>query len=174
MTVHALLFYVVALLVLGATALAVTRTNMVHAVLYLVVSFFGSAVLFYLMGAPLLAVLEVIIYAGAIMILFLFIVMMLKVDEPGNRLLSAGQWLPAAGIGALYLAVVALAALSGPGGGAPMRTAVATPRAFGNFLFEHHWLAIEIVSLLLLVILFGILHLGKGGDEPATEGEAGK
>jgi NADH-quinone oxidoreductase subunit J len=172
MTLHAFLFYLVGLLVLGTTAVAVTRQHMVHAVLYLVVSFFGSAVLFYLLGAPLLAVLEIIIYAGAIMILFLFIVMMLRVEEPQGGLLPHGRWLPAAGIGGVYLAVVALAAVSEPDGGAPLMTAVATPRAFGSYVFTHHWLAIEIVSLLLLVILFGILHLGKG--ENRGQEEAGK
>ena len=67
-----------------------------HAIVYLVVSFFATALLFYLLGAPFLALLEMIIYAGAIMVLFLFIVMMLKI---GATPVTAGrgcrQWLPA-------------------------------------------------------------------------------
>ena len=73
MTFHGFLFYVLAAVILVTTGLAITRRNLVHAVVYLVLSFFGSAMLFYLLGAPILAALEVIIYAGAIMILFLFI-----------------------------------------------------------------------------------------------------
>ena len=67
---------------MAATAVAITRRNLVHAVVYLIFSFFGTAMLFYLFGAPLLAALEVIIYAGAIMVLFLFVVMMIRVESP--------------------------------------------------------------------------------------------
>ena len=73
-----------------------------HAIVYLVLSFFGTALLFYLLGAPFLAVLEVIIYAGAIMVLFLFIVMMLEIKPPEKSLGPyLRQWLPAAVLGAL-------------------------------------------------------------------------
>ncbi len=161
MTIYALLFYTIAVLILAATALAVTRKNLVHSVVYLVISFFGSAVLFYLMGAPLLAALEVIIYAGAIMILFLFIIMMLKTEELQEHLLPMGQWVPAAGIGVAYLVVIFAAAFADPNGTLPLKTAVVKPVVFGQYLFQTHWLSIEIVSLLLLVILFGILHLGQ-------------
>ena len=78
MTIYSIIFYLLALLILGSTAMAITRRNLVHAVIYLIFSFFGSAMLFYLFGAPFLAVLEVIIYAGAIMVLFLFIVIMMR------------------------------------------------------------------------------------------------
>ena len=80
MTLYSVIFYVLAALILVSTGFAITRRNLVHAVVYLIISFFGSALLFYLLGAPLLAALEVIIYAGAIMVLFLFIIMMLKVE----------------------------------------------------------------------------------------------
>lgn len=165
MTIYALLFYTIAVLVLVATGLAVTRKNLVHAVIYLVISFFGSAALFYLMGAPLLAVLEVIIYAGAIMILFLFIIMMLKTEELQENLLPLGQWLPAAGLSLVYLAVIVAAAFADPEALLPLKTAVAAPVVFGHYLFQNHWLSIEIVSLLLLVVLFGILHLGQKSDK---------
>ena len=66
--------------IVAATAMAITRRNVMHAIVYLVMSFIGSSLLFYLLGAPFLAVLELVIYAGAIMVLFLFIVMMLRVE----------------------------------------------------------------------------------------------
>ncbi|MGD8302339.1 MAG: NADH-quinone oxidoreductase subunit J, partial [Desulfobacterales bacterium] len=67
MTLYAFIFYILAVAIVVTTGLAITRRNLVHAVVYLVFSFFGSAMMFYLFGAPFLAVLEVIIYAGAIM-----------------------------------------------------------------------------------------------------------
>ena len=78
MTVYAIIFYVVAGFILVATGLAITRRHPVHAVVYLILSFLGSALLFYLLGAPFLAALEIIIYAGAIMVLFLFVIMLLR------------------------------------------------------------------------------------------------
>ena len=79
MTLYAIIFYILAAIVLAATVLAVTSRNVMHAIIYVVVSFFAMAPLFYLLGAPFLALLEIIIYAGAIMVLFLFVVMMLKI-----------------------------------------------------------------------------------------------
>ena len=72
-------FYGLGAVIVAATALAVTRRNVMHAIVCLALSFIGSALLIYLLGAPFLAVLEVVIYAGAIMVLFLFIVMMLEI-----------------------------------------------------------------------------------------------
>ncbi len=173
MTVHGIIFYLISALILVATGLAVTRKNMVHAVVYLVFSFFGSALLFYLLGAPLLAALEVIVYAGAIMILFLFIIMMLKMEGLENRVLPLGQWLPAAGLGAVYLAVIVLMTRADLGGQEPLEAMMALPREFGKYTFTHHWLSIEIASLLLLIALFGVIHLGGVGGGRPVEPETG-
>jgi NADH-quinone oxidoreductase subunit J len=175
MTIYSIIFYFLALLILVTTALAITRRDMVHAVVYLIFSFFGSAMLFYLFGAPFLAVLEVIIYAGAIMVLFLFIVMMLKVETGGERLFPLRQWLPAAACGALYLALgIGLVAADTKGSNI-LKTARAEPRDFGQYIFQQHWLSIEIVSLLLLVAVVGALLLARRSKKPsaqkATEGE---
>ena len=104
MTLYGFLFYMLTAVIVVSTGLAITRRNLVHAVVYLVLSFFGSAMLFYLFGAPLLAALEVIIYAGAIMILFLFIIMMLKVGSLEERMFSLRQLLPAGGLALIYVA----------------------------------------------------------------------
>jgi len=161
MTLYSIIFYVLAAIILVTTGIAITRRNLVHAVVYLVFSFFGSAMMFYLFGAPLLAVLEVIIYAGAIMILFLFIIMMVKVEASQKRMFPIQQWLPVAVIGILYMIVGAIIATSAPGTDVTLRIAVAEPKAFGQYLFQRHWLSIEIVSLLLLIALVGALHLGR-------------
>jgi NADH-quinone oxidoreductase subunit J len=168
MTFYGFIFYVLAAVILAATAVAATRRNLVHAVVYLVLSFFGSALLFYLLGAPLLAALEVIIYAGAIMILFLFIVMMLNVEKLEEKLFPLQQWVPAA-LMALVLAVAGVVlVLSEPGAGTMLTTAVAPPQDFGAYVFRQHWLSVEIVSMLLLVALAGVLFIGRarrGGEK---------
>ena len=161
MTVYSIIFYLLALLILGSTALAITRRNLVHAVIYLIFSFFGSAMLFYLFGAPYLAILEVIIYAGAIMVLFLFILIMMKLKKAEERLFPLKQLLPAAVLGAFYIAVGAGLIMSEPGSRIILKTAAADPAVFGQYIFERHWLSIEIVSLLLLVALIGALILGR-------------
>lgn len=166
MTFQTILFYLLAALILSATGLAVTRRSLVHAAVYLVMSFFGSALLFYLLGAPLLAALEVIIYAGAIMVLFLFIIMMLGGEALTEKFHPRRQWLPAAGMAALFAAVGILTVLHDPAASTPLQPAVATPARFGHYLFKHHWLAIEIVSLLLLVALIGALLIARRVGRP--------
>jgi len=167
MTLYSILFYILAALILATTGLAVTRRNLVHCIIYLVLSFFGTALLFYLFGAPLLAALEVIIYAGAIMVLFLFIVMMLRVDSPRERLFPLGRLIPAALMGLIYLAIGLILVLTDADNRAPLQAALATPRDFGRYVFQQHWLAVEIVSLLLLIAVIGVLHIGKN---PARQG----
>ncbi len=161
MTLHAILFYILAVLILGSTLLAITRRNLVHAVIYLIFSFFGSAFLFYLFGAPLLAVLEVIIYAGAIMILFLFIIMMVKTDSAREFMFPLNQWLPAALIAVGYFILGILIINKDPESKVVLKAAMALPREFAQYLFVRHWLSIELVSLLLLIALIGALHLGR-------------
>ena len=161
MTIYSAIYYVLAGLILVSTGIAITRRNLVHAVIYLVISFFGSAMLFYLLGAPFLAALEVIVYAGAIMVLFLFIIMMLKVEGLEEHFFPMRQWLPTAGMGFIFLVVGLLIILKDTDGRILLQTAMAEPREFGQYLFQNHWLAIEIVSLLLLIAVIGVLYLGQ-------------
>ena len=170
MTLYSILFYLVAAIMIISTGMAVTRSNLVHAVLYLVISFFGTAVLFFLLGAPLLGALEIIIYAGAIMILFLFIVMMLKVEVTNEGRMPFGQLAAATVIcGVYFLACVLLMKFSGPSAKFPMQALLVQPENFGRHLFKQHWLAIEMISLLLLVALIGVLHLGLGRVQRKSE-----
>jgi NADH-quinone oxidoreductase subunit J len=155
-----------AAVILSATAMAVTRRNLVHAVLYLVISFFGSAMLFYLLGAPFLAALEVIIYAGAIMVLFLFIIMMIDVHHDPHRHGAPRAWLPAVVLILVGGAAGLLLLLRDPLGRASLSSAMASPKAFGLHVIQNHWLTVEVVSLLLLVALVGALYLGKLRGRP--------
>jgi NADH-quinone oxidoreductase subunit J len=175
-SLQAVVFYLLAALILVATGLAVTRRNVVHAVVLLIFSFLGSAMLFFLLGAPFLAALEVIIYAGAIMILFLFVIMMLRVDVAEHTGFSLGPWMPSIFIGLLFLALSALTVFGQSGSAALLESAMVTPREFGRFVFEQYWLAVEIISVLLLLGLLAAVQLGKGkGDiEGRFETETGK
>jgi NADH-quinone oxidoreductase subunit J len=168
MTLFNLLFFAVAVLIAASTVLAVTRRNLVHAVIYLIFAFFGSAFLFYLFGAPFLAALMVIVYAGAIMILFLFIIMMLRVEAPEERLFPPPQLLPAVLFAAAYVVIGALLLVNDPSAAAQLTEARTEPAAFGQYIFTHSWLALEIASLLLLVAMIGALLVGK---RPVREGE---
>lgn len=159
-------FYIAAAVALAATVAVVVNRNTVHALLFLVVSLFAVAVLFYIVGAPLAAALEVIIYAGAIMVLFVFVIMILNLGE------AAGQerrWLrPRVWIGPAILAGILLAELiwllAAHGGAAALRAEV-PPKAVGIALFGPYVLAVELASMLLLGALVGALHLGQKADQ---------
>ena len=159
MTLYAAIFYLLGIVILAATGLAVTRRQPVHAVLYLFVAFLGTAALFFLLGAPLLAAFVVIIYAGAIMVLVLFVIMLFQQSPEKLGLLS--EWGPATLLGTIFFAVVAAMVLKDPGSGTVLQGAVARPGNFGRFLFERYWLAIEIVSILFLVALVALIQVGK-------------
>src|SRR5947207_3274705 len=85
------IFYISAALAIVATLMMLTRLNVVHALLYLIVSLLALSVVFYTLGAPFIAALEIIIYAGAIMVLFVFVVMMLNLGERAAAIESS--WL---------------------------------------------------------------------------------
>jgi NADH-quinone oxidoreductase subunit J len=161
MTLFAFYFYLIALMILGATAMAITRRHPVHAVVYLIFSFLGTALLFYLLGAPFLAALEVIVYAGAIMILFLFVIMMFRNEVLVEAGLTWSKWLPALFLGTLYLGLTSLIAFTGFRKGSPLAAAMATPGIFGQFIFSRYGFAVEIISLVLLIGLMTALRLGR-------------
>ena len=167
MTFYAVIFYLLGLVTVAATVLAITRSNLVHAVVFLVVSFFGTAMLFYLLGAPFVAILEVIIYAGAIMVLFLFIIMMLRPEKPrGNGGSLVRRWLPALVLAGVTLAIMILLMVAAPGSATPLAAAMASPLEFGRALYQRHWFAVEVASFLLFVALVGALYLGRRESGP--------
>lgn len=170
MTFYGLIFTILGALIVAATGMAVTRRNQVHAVVYLVISFFGTAVLFYLLGAPLLAALEVIVFAGAIMVLFLFIIMTLNSDPNEELSAQTRRWVAPTILASTSAFALGTLIFSDCGNREQLRAAVVTPAAFGQFLFNHYWHAVEIVSFLLFVALVGALFLGRPeGQDPTQE-----
>src|SRR5215467_4977455 len=100
-------FYIAGAIAIASTVMAITRLHAVHALLYFIVSLLSVAVVFYVLGAPFVAALEVIIYAGAIVVLFVFAVMMLNLGEVAAN--QERQWLtPGIWTGPVLLAGVLL------------------------------------------------------------------
>jgi NADH-quinone oxidoreductase subunit J len=160
--VNVALFYLAATLALAATGLALTRTNAAHALIYLIVSLLAVAVLFFLMGAPFAAALEIVIYAGAIMVLFVFVIMMLNLGIEGvereRQWLIPRYWVLPGSMSAVLLLELLLA-LQGEHG---LTSGQAVPpKAVGLALFGPYVLAVEIASMLLLAGLVGAYHLGR-------------
>jgi len=169
MSLYAAIFYLLAIVILTATGLAITRRQPIHAVLYLIVAFLGTAALFFLLGAPLLAAFVVILYAGAIMVLILFVIMLLQRSPRELGLMP--QWGHATLLGIVFLAVAIAMVFKDPGSGIILQGAAAQPKDFGRFLFERYWLAVEIVSILLLVALVAIIQVARGRGTSGDEAE---
>ena len=157
---EATVFYILAVVTVIATVFAITEKHAVHAIVYLVTSFFSLAVIFYLLGAPLVAVFEVIIYAGAIMVLFLFVIMMLDLGHPEKAESPAGRdWWPAAALGLITLGTT-LAIFAGRLPPFPVGVSFGI-RDFAFVLFRKYGIAVEVISMQLLFALVGALYLGK-------------
>ena len=162
MTIYSIIFYLLSIVLIVSTAMAVSRTRLVHAIVYLIISFFATALLFYLLGAPFIAALEVIIYAGAIMVMFLFVIMTAGMGERERKKARAfWPWVPAIIFSAVSLVLLAAIIWSGPGHGFFLEPAMASPLDFGIFIFREFWFSVEVASFLLFVALAGALYLGR-------------
>ena len=165
-------FYVSAAIAVVATALAISRSNGVHALLYLIVSLLAVALVFFTLGAPFIATLEVIIYAGAIMVLFIFVAMMFNLGQESvpqeRQWLKPGMWIIPSVLAAILLAE--LIGVIASGGSRAVETGNATPQEVGIALFGPYLLGVELASLLLLSALVGAYHVGRRTRE--SEGKS--
>lgn len=180
------LFYVLAAGALLTALAMVTARNVVHAVLFMVVNFALTAGLYLLLHAPFLAMVQVAVYAGAIMVLFLFAVMLLGrqeagLDEPlvGHRPLGIGL---TALLGCVLVYVVREGVPAAGSGGAQDAVPARLPpefgsaQAIGEALFRWHVLSFEVISVLLLVAVLGAVVIARSlspraGDR-SDEGDA--
>lgn len=160
------LFYIAAVIALSSTGLALTRANASHALIYLIVSLLAVAVVFFLLGAPFAAALEIVIYAGAIMVLFVFVIMMLNLGESGEA--NERQWLKPQywiipGLMSAILFIELLVAFESSGESTNHMTSgiSVSPKEVGLTLFGPYVLAVEIASMLLLAAMVGSYHLGR-------------
>jgi NADH-quinone oxidoreductase subunit J len=175
-----ILFWVMAPISVGAAAAMLFMRNAVHSALLLILNFFTIAVFFLMLGSPFLFVVQIIVYAGAIMVLFLFVIMLLGVDrEESLRERIAGQRWVAVALGLGLVAEVATAVRLGVGlsGGSAAGAALARTdnvRALADVLFSSYFFPFEATSLLLIVAAVGVMLLGRrhptgprAGDGPA-------
>ena len=168
MVIQALCFYLFAAVLIASAALVISARNSVHSVLFLILAFFNAAGLFILLGAEFLAMILVVVYVGAVAVLFLFVVMMLDVDFASLR---SGflRYLPVGGlIGLVLLGELALAV--GAWSFAPdaaSATLVPTPdpaqipntHALGLVLYTDYVYVFQICGLILLVAMIGAIVL---------------
>ena len=158
------LFYLAALVAVVASLKVVTGNNTVHALLYLVVSLLAVAVCFYLMGAPFAAGLEVIVYAGAILVLFVFAVLMFGLGEDETKNAPQNKSLTNM-LGAMVLACALLVEIIVIISNAQMQQTlqanVVSSKAVGIMLYGPYLLAVEIASFLLLAGLLAGYHYAK-------------
>jgi len=152
------LFIMSGIVAVVSAAMAVSRSNAVHALLYLVISMLAVGMVFFILGAPFAAALEVIIYAGAIMVLFIFVIMMLNAG--GARSIDMPRlaaWI-VPGLLALVLLVELCAVMrAGVRGGFAM--VMVPPAKVGTSLLGPYLLGVELASILLLAGLVGAYHL---------------
>ncbi len=162
-----IVFYIAAIVAIASTIMAISRLNPVHALLYLILSLLSVAIIFYVLGAPFVAALEVIIYAGAIMVLFVFVVMMLNLGQRAvdmERQWQRGSMWIGPSILALIL-VAEVAYLVASPGTASYGGAAIEPKQVGIALFGPYLIGVELASMLLLAALVGAYHLGRRTPE---------
>lgn len=156
------LFYLSGAVAIGSSLLAISRSDAVHALLYLVVTYGAIALMMMILGAPFAAALELIVYAGAIVVMFVFALMILDIGPAAERLEAAGltprKWAIPLVISAVIVSV--LAVLRATSGAIPVGEDLSA-KAVGVALWGPYLLAVEFASMLLLGALVGAMHLGR-------------
>jgi NADH-quinone oxidoreductase subunit J len=157
-----LAFYIAGAVAVVSTILMLTRLHIVHALLYLIVSLLGVAVVLYMLGASFVAALEVIVYAGAVMVLFVFVVMMLNLGAPEAEMekawLTPGIWVgPVVLSSTLIIELLYVVRSSAPSLGTGPSV---EPKQVGIALFGPYLIGVELASMLLLAGVVGAYHLG--------------
>jgi NADH-quinone oxidoreductase subunit J len=187
-SIDVVVFAVMFVVVFGSSLAMLFARNAVHVALFLVVTQIGLAVAFLLQGAYFIAAIQIILYAGAIMVLFLFVIMLLGVDrrEALNEPLR-GQRPVAIGLGALLAAEILYVAYKGTdlvlrGGSRTVESINAGPgnvKAVARVLFGRYLLPFEATSILLVVGVVGVMVLARqigairavSGSDPRLEGD---
>ncbi|MEG3146943.1 NADH-quinone oxidoreductase subunit J [Sphingomonas sp. RT2P30] len=174
--IQAIAFYLFASIVIASAALTITARNPVHAVLWLILAFFNAAGLMVLVGAEFIAMLLVIVYVGAVAVLFLFVVMMLNVDFAELRS-GFARYLPVGLALAIALAAEVIIAIGAYGAGAVelgrrvavIKDDVPNIEAIGNLLYTRYLFVFEGAGLVLLVAMIGAIvltHRERSGVRP--------
>ena len=164
MSIDLLLFFVLAIVAVVAALGMLASRNAVYSALFLILNFATVAVFFLLLGAPFIAMAQVTVYAGAIMVLFLFVIMLLGAEQTEGRHRSGWQR-PVAILLTLVLLIesgfLIFVRSDLVSAVAPVASNYASPQAIGELLFSDYLLPFEITSVLLLVAMVGVIVLTK-------------
>ena len=161
-----LLFFLFAAIAVGSVLGMIISRNQAYSALFLVLAFASLGGLFGLLGAPFMAVVQIIIYAGAIMVLFIFLIMMVRPDSgipPEKRKFAAAAGIALAVILAIELGLAAFFSAL-PGAGASEAAAV-TPKAIGRLLLTKYLYPFEMSSILIIAALVGAIALAQKRGE---------
>lgn len=169
-------FYSLAAVAIFASLRVVTQANPVHAILSMIVSLLAIAGIFFVLGAPFAGALEIVVYAGAIMVLFVFVIMMLNLgmsnDEREEKWLDAGSWAIPTGL-TIIIAVVLYALIGlNDDGTAMIGGTTVSAKVVGTVLFTKYVMLIEVAALLLLAALVAAYHLGKETNDDEFVGDS--
>jgi len=163
MGIGEIVFFVVAALAIASSLVVILHPHPVYSALSLVVALFQIAILFILLDAQMVAFLQIIVYAGAIMVLFLFVIMLLNVEREKDVASPSWRALMAAvgGVLAFEFAWFFLRRASPPSGSGPLEEGYGSVTALARTLFTDHVLSFELTSVLLLVAIVGAVVLAK-------------
>jgi NADH-quinone oxidoreductase subunit J len=167
---HPIIFIILGLIAVASALLMLTSRNAVHAALFLVLNFTTIAIMYLVLNAPFLFVTQITIYAGAIMVLFLFVVMLLGAEQlRGAATGSRWQWALSILLGtALAVTFVRILTLGINSPGAGNEAAIdAGPASIGLELFESYVFPFEIASIVLLVAMVGVVVLRSRKEKNA-------
>jgi NADH-quinone oxidoreductase subunit J len=166
MLIQAIAFYVFAFVAVVSAALVVVNRNPVYSVLFLILTFFNAAGLFVLLGAEFLAMMLVVVYVGAVAVLFLFVVMMLDINFVELRQGFVRYAGIGAAVGGVLAAEVAFAVTSGAmvppsasGIGQPVPAGASNTEALGDILYTDYFYLFQVAGLVLLVAMIGAIVL---------------
>ena len=169
MLTDTLLFYAFAALVLGGAVLTITRRSAVHSAISLIVSLLGVAGLFLLQGAEFLFAVQIVLYVGGIMVLFLFVIMLVNLDQAARERRFNRQWVAALAAAALVGAQIGYFLYRGraafhvaePVGSLPTPAVSGNTEQLADALFSQYLLPFELASVLLLVAVVGSVVMAK-------------
>jgi NADH-quinone oxidoreductase subunit J len=157
-------FYLLAGTMLIGGVLVITRKNAVHSALALIVTLLAQAAIYLMLYAPFVAGVQIILYAGGIMVLFLFVIMLVSIERTEKERQFNKQWLvgiaAAAALGGLFIAVYTKGKDLFPEHALPVAEAQNT-QSVGSLLYGQYMFAFEIASLLLLVAIIGAVVMAK-------------
>ncbi|HEX9137416.1 MAG TPA: NADH-quinone oxidoreductase subunit J [Nitrospirota bacterium] len=167
MTFDQILFYCLSAIIILSALMVITRRNPVHSAMFLITTLFAVAGIYLQLHAEFLAAVQVIVYVGGIMVLFLFVIMLVNLEVVSTERRFNKQWIIALIAGAAllvefgYVIVRGKASLLPPAAGPAQNLTVKNSEQIGLMLYQNYMLPFEIASLLLLVAIIGAVVLAK-------------